>query len=185
MFGWLLQVAGRRFEYELNILLDAKRVGCPVCEIPISTIYENGNRSSHFNPVTDSIRVYLPLLRFSGASILSAAIDFILLLVLQRATGNLLLSVVGARACSSLFNFLCNKYLVFKKGRNKTIPSLLRYYTLVAALLGCNYMLLSMFVHAFGIYLVPAKLMTEAILFLISYWMQRKFVFPQHRVKAF
>ena len=184
MFGWLSGVAGRRFEYELNILLDAQQAGYPIYEIPISTIYENNNQTSHFHPVLDSIRVYLPIIKFSASSILSASMDFALLLILQTTTNNLLLSVLGARACSSLLNYLCNKYFVFKKDTPKAIPSFLRYYGLVLALLACNYLFLSLFVNTIGVPLVLAKLMTEAILFLASYRMQRKYVFSHHHLQT-
>jgi len=184
MFGWLSQVAGNRFEYELNILLDAQRAGYPICQIPITTIYENNNKSSHFRPVIDSMRVYLPIIKFSGSSILSAAIDFILLLLLHRMTNNLLVSVVGARACSSMFNFICNKYLVFKSNGNKKAHSFFRYYALVFVLLGCNYLFLSRLVNVLGVPLIAAKLITETILFLASYWIQRKYIFSHRNFRS-
>lgn len=179
MFDWLCRVAGHRFEYELNILLDAHQAGCPICQVPITTIYENNNKSTHFHPLYDSMRVYLPIIKFSGSSISSAAIDFALLLVLQHLTGNLLVSVVGARACSSLFNFFCNKYLVFNRNAVHKANSLFRYYILAAVLLGFNYMFMSAFVNIIGMGLITAKLITETVLFIASYWFQRRFVFSR------
>lgn len=184
MFEWLLQVPGCRFEYELNILLEAQQFGYSVYEIPISTIYEDNNKSSHFHPLFDSVRVYLPIIKFSGSSMAAAALDFILLLVLQKAMNNLLLSIVGARVCSSLFNYLCNRYLVFKTGAEQNQHSVLRYYSLAAAILGSNYLLLSLFVNTISIPLIPAKILTEAILFTGSYWVQKKYVFYYPKVKA-
>ena len=35
-------------------------------EEPIKTIYEPGNKSSHFNPIVDSMKVYFVLLRFGS-----------------------------------------------------------------------------------------------------------------------
>lgn len=184
MFEWLLQVPGCRFEYELNVLLEAQQQGYSVYEIPISTIYENNNKSSHFHPVFDSIRVYLPILKFSGSSLAAAALDFILLLVLQKTTGNLLLSIVGARVCSSLFNYTCNRYLVFKAGAEQNPRSILRYYFLAAVILGSNYLLMSLLVNTISTPLIPAKILTEAILFTGSYWVQKKYVFYYPKVKA-
>lgn len=184
MFEWLLKVPGSRFEYELNILLEARQQGYSVYEIPISTIYENNNQSSHFHPVFDSIRVYLPILKFSGSSLAAAGLDFILLLALQKMFNNLLLSVVGARVCSSLFNYMCNRYLVFKAGTESNRHSILRYYSLAAVILGGNYLLMSLLVNTISVPLIAAKIMTEAILFTGSYWVQKKYVFCYPRVKA-
>ena len=184
MFEWLLQVPGRRFEYELNILLEAQQNEYPVYEIPIATIYDDNNKSSHFHPVFDSVRVYLPMLKFGGSSMASAVLDFLLLLVLQKASNNLLLAVVGARLGSSLFNYLCNRYIVFKADVTLHQPSLLRYYSLAAVILACNYLLMSLFVNTISVPLIPAKLLTETMLFAVSYWVQKKYVFYRPKVNA-
>lgn len=54
----LLTVDGERYEYETAVLLHSCRSGRVPVEIPIRTIYQAGNRSSHFRPVTDSIQIY-------------------------------------------------------------------------------------------------------------------------------
>lgn len=184
MFNWLLQVPGSRFEYELNILLEARQNGYPVYEIPISTIYEDNNRSSHFHPLFDSIRVYIPILKFSGSSMAAAALDFVLLLALQKMTDNLLLSIVGARLCSSWFNYMCNRYLVFKAGAKQNRSSILRYYSLAAVILTGNYLLMSLLVNTVLMPLIPAKILTETLLFAGSYWVQKKYVFYYPKIKA-
>jgi glycosyltransferase involved in cell wall biosynthesis len=46
------------FEYNLATLLAAAAAGDPIVEMPIRTIYEPGNPSSHFRPVRDSVRIY-------------------------------------------------------------------------------------------------------------------------------
>ena len=51
-----------------------------------------------------------------------------------------------------------------------------RYFMLVLVLLACNYFLLSSLV-AIGLGLVLAKLLTETLLFLISYRVQHNLVF--------
>lgn len=65
LLPWLATIAGDHFEYELEVLLDATRSGVPLHEVPIEAIYLCGNRSSHFRPVRDSVRVYVPLVRFA------------------------------------------------------------------------------------------------------------------------
>ena len=58
LLPWLQQVGGQRFEYELAVLLAAHRAGHKLNEVPIATIYLNGNESSHFRPVRDWVRIY-------------------------------------------------------------------------------------------------------------------------------
>ncbi|WP_250038142.1 glycosyltransferase family 2 protein [Paractinoplanes maris] len=65
LLPWLGEVAGERFEYEMNVLLAATRAGHPIEQVEIATTYLNGNASSHFGSVSDAARVYRALLRFA------------------------------------------------------------------------------------------------------------------------
>lgn len=60
-----LSVSGEKFEYEMNMLLKFVGKSIPLIHVPISTIYLENNRSSHFNPVKDSIRIYCDILKYS------------------------------------------------------------------------------------------------------------------------
>lgn len=61
---WLLQIPGDRYEYEMNVLLSAPRAKIQIDELPIQTIYEKGNRSSHFDPIKDSLKIYKEIFKF-------------------------------------------------------------------------------------------------------------------------
>jgi glycosyltransferase involved in cell wall biosynthesis len=58
----LLCVPGERYEYEIAMLVYLSRKPPSVLEVPICTVYEGRNSSSHFRPVRDSVRVCLRLL---------------------------------------------------------------------------------------------------------------------------
>ncbi|MGG4049078.1 GtrA family protein [Paenibacillus favisporus] len=178
MLDWLCSIPGDRFEYEMNMLLQARGDGYPIHEVPIDTVYLEKNKSSHFRPVADSIRIYAPILKFCSSSVLSAGLDFLLLFVLQFVTGSLLAAVVGSRLCSAIFNYAMNRRYVFvKKDAPRLIESAPKYFALVALIMGLNYGLLVLFHEMVGIPLFIAKLLTEGSLFVFSYWCQRKFVF--------
>jgi hypothetical protein len=51
-------VEGTRYETELRILLRALAHGFRVVSVPIPTVYIDGNRSSHFRPLVDGMRVW-------------------------------------------------------------------------------------------------------------------------------
>ena len=159
LLGWLQQVGGERFEYELNLLLQARAAGVEFVQVPIQTIYLAGNESSHFRPVADSWRVYRPLLahglrratrglRFTASSLLGFGIDTVALLVLQPLLGSLLAAIVLARLLSAAVNFGVNRGWVFAArgpddadavaSREPLWPSLRRYGLLAAGLLAAN-----------------------------------------------
>ena len=170
--GWLAGVPGERFEYELNALLDAARSGRAIEEVEIATTYLEGNASSHFRPVVDSARIYLPLLAFSLTSFASFLLDTTALLVLHALTGTLLPSVVAARLLSSTANYAANRRLVFGGSRCRPVASAARYAGLAGGLLVANGVLLSALTAA-GLGLLVAKVVTEGVLFVASYQVQR------------
>jgi putative flippase GtrA len=180
LLGWLCSIPGERFEYEMNLLLEAPKAGYILHEMPIETIYLNENKSSHFRPITDSARVYLPFIKFSMSSVLSAAIDYALLFLLQALTAHLLLSVVGSRVVSALFNYSMNRKFVFTQGKETGIKtSMPRYFALATLILLFNYAGLHALFERFGLPLFLSKLVTEAAVFLFSYWAQKHLIFSK------
>lgn len=177
VLGWLQTVPGERFEYELNLLLEATATRREIEEIAIATIYLDGNSSSHFRPVADSVRIYSPLLKFVGSSLGAFAVDTVALLALHALTGSLLVSVLGARVVSSAVNFAVNRSLVFDRGRSRHLgTAALRYYALTLVLLTANITSLWALTTV-GVPLLAAKVATEAVLFVASYRVQRTVVF--------
>ncbi|MEO5840377.1 MAG: bifunctional glycosyltransferase family 2/GtrA family protein [Acidimicrobiales bacterium] len=179
MLSWLQTVRGERFEYELNVLLEAAEAGVTIQEFPVETIYLEGNASSHFRPLVDSARVYAPLVKFSLSSLSAFALDVVLLLVLKGLTGNLFAAVVGARVVSSVFNFVANRRLVFARAQRPLSACATRYVGLVAAVMTVNYTSMYGLYERLGAGLLPSKLVTEAGLFVASYEAQKRFVFAR------
>lgn len=180
LLPWLLSIGGDRFEYELELLLAARSAGIPMIEVPIRTRYLDDNASSHFRPVRDSLRVYVPFLRFGCSSLVAFAVDAVLFFTLMALTGSLLTSVVAARVISASVNYALNRTMVFEHGRARPMrASATRYATLAAAVLAANYLLLHALHDGRGLWLVPAKVLTEVLLFLASYRVQRRWVFAR------
>ena len=125
----ILALEGERYEYEMNVLTHVAR-SSGILEVPIEAVYLDGNRSSHFRPITDSMRIYFVLLRFFASSLIAAGIDFTLFAIVFAATSNVLSSIIAGRL-SSLANFALNRQLVFKSGAGMG-RALAKYYMLVA-----------------------------------------------------
>ena len=58
---------GDRYEYETNMLFLMNHRHVPFVEVPITVVYLEGNRSSHFRVVRDSLRVYGVILSICSA----------------------------------------------------------------------------------------------------------------------
>jgi glycosyltransferase involved in cell wall biosynthesis len=173
----MLEMKGDRYEYEINVLLYATRHRIPIEEVTIETVYIEDNKSSHFNAVRDGWRIYKMILYFVASSLVAMLLDYVLLLLLSSATKgmvqSLLISVVGARILSSLANYFMNCKLVFEH-RSRT--AIIRYYMLVAGILAVNYVLMLGITQFMP--LPIGKILVELVLYPVSFYMQRKFVFP-------
>ncbi|PRB41679.1 dolichyl-phosphate beta-D-mannosyltransferase [Arthrobacter sp. MYb23] len=177
MLPWLLTVRGQRYEYELNLLLEAKPAGYGIHSVQIATVYLDDNSGSHFRPVADSIRIYAPLLKFLGSSLSAFVVDLVMFLLLSALTDSLLLAVVGARLVSATVNFMINRRLVFEHGRDTSIRAAASgYVALVAVLLAANYTAIWA-LTSIQVPDLPAKILTEAALLGVSYAVQHRFLF--------
>ncbi len=181
MLEWAREVPGERFEYEIEMLLRLRRSGLTAREVPIETVYLEQNASSHFRPIADSLRVTLPLVTFAGSSLLAFLADAVALLLLTAALPDgpvpLAAAIVIARIISASLNFTVNKQFVFSRGGGTHVRrQALRYVLLAALLLASNIMWMAA-LTGFGLPLILAKILTEAVLFLLSFQVQQAFVF--------
>jgi glycosyltransferase involved in cell wall biosynthesis len=76
LIGKMMTVVGERYEYEMNMLLALKKWDISFVELPIQTIYLDGNRSSHFHPLRDGLRVFVQLFRYTFISLMCALLDY-------------------------------------------------------------------------------------------------------------
>ena len=136
----LTAIAGDRFEYETNMLLEMKAQDIAFEQVKIRTVYIEENKSSHFRAVRDSWRIYKLILahffKYTASSLLSSVVDEGLFLLLTWALAKPLsgfalkaVPVLVARIVSSLLNFYMNHRLVFRSRVSKT-TSLGRYFVL-------------------------------------------------------
>lgn len=173
---FLLAIEGKRYEYEMNVLLECSKNNIKVKEVEIETIYIDNNSNSHFKPFKDSIQIYKQILKFSFSSLLSFGIDYILYVVFNMITQSIIISNVLARVISSIVNYSINKKVVFNSNK-KIYKSFAQYFLLVALILALNTIILNLFVNTLCINKYLAKIIIEIILFSISWLIQKKIIF--------
>ncbi len=192
----LISVKGDRFEYETNMLLAFKDNDIEFVENPIETIYIEENKTSHFNPLKDSVIIYVQILKYLFSSLTATAIDlgvfalcFALMfsdVVKDREVCTAICSVI-ARVISSLCNYYINFRFVFskKKGASNT---LIKYYLLVVGIMAASSAstalisgLLPKTAEVGLITLVKAAV--DTVLFLVTFTLQREWVFGGNKKK--
>ncbi len=171
----LIRLEGERYEYEMNMLISTKNSRTSIREVEIATVYLENNRSSHFNPLIDSMRIYFLLLRFSFSSLVASSIDFIIFTIIYLLRGNILTALIMARLVSGCINFFVNKNLVFRSRGGAVLP-LIKYFTLFITLGTLSFLSIRTMAD-FGINVIAAKITAESVLFLASFTVQRDFIF--------
>lgn len=69
MLPRLMRIPGERYEYEMRVLVDCAVRG-ELAQLPIATVYIDGNRASHFRPLADTLltqRALVSAARDAGA----------------------------------------------------------------------------------------------------------------------
>lgn len=176
----LLKTTSLGYEFELDMLIACKHQSCRILEEPIATIYLNGNASSHFNPMLDSMRIYFVLLRFSAVSALTALLDNIAFILFYGATQSILQAQAGARCVAMIFNYSAARSAVFhSQQRHRTV--LPKYLLLVLANATISYGLIQFLGSTLSVAVIPAKIAAEGLLFIANFAIQRDFVFTRRR----
>ncbi len=187
----MLTVGGDRYEYETNMLLAMKSFGIKHAEQPIETVYIEENRTSHFRPFRDSVRIYALILRFLASSMSSMLVDIAAFYLLTRflapsldARFATIVCTAIARALSSAFNFTVNRRVVFRSGAPVAV-TLLRYYALAVPIMlisgGCVTLLKFCFGATLPIAVTLIKLAVDVVLYIVSFRVQHEWVFGGKR----
>ena len=175
-FDMALHTYGNRFDFEMNFLLPASRE-FGIHEVPIQTIYEDGNRGTHFRPVADSLLIMRTPIAYLIVGLLSFATDMIAFYLLQRfafvnaaSVGmDLLLSYLCAMAISAPFNYAMLGTVVFHHSR--LFHNAL--YKFVVLVLTCT---LSSFFFTWTLSLIGVPIMLSKAIFDVMFGITKYFL---------
>jgi putative flippase GtrA len=170
----LLRLSTQGYDFELDMLIATKHHNVGIIEVPIETIYIDQNRSSHFNPLLDSMH----LARFASVSLLTALFDNVIFALTVGFTSQLALSQAAGRAAALVFNYLTVKRAVFFSDDSHR-HAFTRYLGLVVVSGLASYSLIRLFTAHFSIGIVPAKLVAETLLFFVNFAVERDWVFQK------
>ncbi len=184
---FMKSIKGDRYEYETNVLISCVENHLDIKEIPIATVYEDNNTGSHFKPFTDSFKIMVTMLKgfllFMGSSLLCAFVDiglaFMFLDIFKYFISNNLFRITIATVCARLvsmfLNYLLNKKVVFKKVNN----CLYKYISLCILIMLLSSIFVYLASHLLYISEKLAKIIGDSLLFLLSYKLQKEWVFKK------
>ena len=111
----------------MNVLLYAARQELPITQLPIETVYLDGNQSSHFDPLRDTLRIYRRMLDTARGSVLAWLLHVAAILLLSLTLGwhFFLFSIPLCGAGSAALSYCFNRFLVFRRVRYACGPRML------------------------------------------------------------
>ncbi len=200
----ILAVKGNRYEYETNMLLEMGARKIPTVEEKISTVYIEENETSHFRPVRDSFRIYWLICKFIFRRLfvflkflISSSLCFLLDLGLFNLFDRLITPILAlaggsvasvcARVISAIVNYILNRKTVFRSNdaNKRTLP---RYCILAVCILFLSTAAVTAFSYISGIgakeysiYKTVFKGSVDTLLFLLSYRIQKQWVFSESK----
>lgn len=113
---WLIKVERNNYDYEMNVLYYAAKMGLKITTVPIEAVYIDNNESSHFNPIGDTVKIYRSLFLLARGTFFAFLASELLVAAQSFTLGYRYLGVVlpGIGAVSYLVCILLNKYVFFK-----------------------------------------------------------------------
>lgn len=168
-----LRVPLNGYDFELECLVSGGR---NVRQVPIETIYIDQNRSSHFNPLRDSMRIYFTFVRYCGSSMFAALVDSAVFYTVYASSGSVGWGQFFGRCSAVAIAFFITRTLVFQSNV-RVVVALSKYLTLVAVMGFVSYSLLQMLHSRLGVPIFLSKMLAEGLLFLGNFAIQREFIF--------
>jgi len=173
-----LEIEANRYEFELECILLAKRKKIPILQHSIETIYIEGNASSHFRPVIDSLRIYFVFFRYMIVSIGSFLLDISLFIGLYYLSGQIIMSTYVARLVSGSVNFHFNKHAVFQSHDQRSyLQESLGYIALAITIATLSATTVNWLATTTVLNAPLLKILVDTVLFILTFFIQHSFIF--------
>ncbi len=194
------ELKGDRYEYEMTQLMYCAEKKIPISEVPIETIYENDNETSHFNPIKDSFKIYKIIylnsyfLKAVTSSMFAFLIDFIIAHICQffiftkdpidgtglvaRVISSYSLSMTIAWLVSSFVNFIINKKWVFRSDKNFA-KAFFGFYALATPIFIIKAFVLTPILKGNSFSFTLTYIIVNIVMYFINYLIQKKFIFKK------
>ncbi len=179
LFEQLLVIKENGYEYEFKCLINITK-NEKLIQLPIETIYEPGNPSSHFRPILDSLSIYFIVLRHVSAVLLFALLDFCLFVSLTYSGLNIFEALCTSRLIAITLYFFVARSFVFRSHKRWYV-AFIKFILLV----GANIVVLAWLIDTINsTFNIPAPIIHPVgniVLFMVNFYIQKHFIFGGDR----
>ncbi len=175
-----IQITASKYDYEMSMLVESVKKAIDIIQTPINTVYINNNKSSHFNPLLDSLSIYYVFIRHIGNSLATVVIDYFVFMLCYMYSNSLSTSIVCSRVIAGGFNFTTSKYAVFKSNGDIGTELFLYILTLCVTTF-ISYVMINT-LSLYGLNIILSKIIVEVVLFFGIFTFFRIFVFKERTI---
>ena len=171
----LLEINSGGYAFELDALIYFTKIS-KVREIPINTVYEPGNTTSHFRPILDSAAIYAVLLRQIFAGSLAMLAEVFLFTVLSSLGFSTAVALPTARCIAGAALFFLARNFVFRSGGNLFWQAV-KYIFAVSVNLFFAVVIIEYADNSLGLSKLAGLFLSYIIMFIINFVIQKYFIF--------
>ena len=155
-----LKLPGHRYEFEIDMILDASNAD--IIEVDIQTVYFDNNAASHFRPLQDTVSLNKEFLRYKLPSINAGLAGLLLFVLIVNFGGTWILACVLSRLFTILLKGGLNRVVPFAEK-----PSVGRYVLTSGIILLCDIGVMAALVSV-GVNVFAAKVLSGIVMIFVS-----------------
>lgn len=155
-----LKLPGHRYEFEIDMILDASNAD--IIEVDIQTVYFDNNAASHFRPLQDTVSLDKEFLRYKLPSINAGLAGLLLFVLIVNFGGTWFLACVLSRIFTILLKGGLNRVVPFAEK-----PSVGRYVLTSGIVLLCDIRVMAALVSV-GVNVYAAKVLSGIVMIFVS-----------------
>lgn len=173
----LLDIKVGKYAFELEaLILFVKQGG--LRQIPITTVYEPSNPTSHFRPFLDSMHIYWVLLRHIICTVLAMFAEVGIFYALSKFGLGVALALTIARIVAGTALFFAARQVVFGSKASFGLQAA-KYLMLVVANLVVTIWIVNWLTDTFYSNLIPSLFVAYSGLFIANFLVQKVLIFAR------
>ncbi len=171
----LVRIGGNRYEYEMRVITHLQYKEIPYTTMRVETIYEDGNRTTHFRPILDTLLIQSSIMLSGLINIISYVLQAILAFIFLNFvfTSDLLimkteLSIIVSFAISLIAHIVL--LMIFYRPRypQKTILRTILYQVLI---LVATFISVCLFTEFLGLHILLTYFISSILILLPLFYM--------------
>ncbi|MDB4208881.1 bifunctional glycosyltransferase family 2/GtrA family protein [Amylibacter sp.] len=175
----LLALDSKRYAFELDALIHFVK-NSKLREIPITTVYEPGNPTSHFRPLLDSAAIYAVLFRQILSGFIAMVLEVLLFLSLSYLGMITAIALPIARLFSGVTLFLLSRNFVFNSNK-KLFFQAFKYIILVILNLTVAVQIINFCTNNLHLNKLVGLFVSYVFLFSVNFLIQKYLIFDRSK----